>query len=289
MASGTSVALGTKIQASGTYRILTLSFPSWICPLFCLCVSQRVLKERQDDDGGGCLPQRESEPVAQPQTVTFPLISGSVTDGSRDRDIASMRIFTEGAESISLHEAPWHFLSWRGLPKTEPRQISSLVKLSPLEPSFFDTQHWLASGRPFFYNLCNWSQSKRIATWLNRFLYCGRVRIFLYKYDTKCKKTWNKIWKQSLKKDLIHYYPQKAELRGMSAWKCWSLQPWALCAVVCVSKHSVLLAREGECELGEFSCYFQFDLISIYVGHGIVRPYRSRRINHNLLNAQSAM
>lgn len=101
--------------------------------------------------GVGGLPLRESEPVvAQPQTVTFPLTSGSVTDGSRERGIASVCIFTQGAEGISLHEARWHFLSSRGLPKMEPRQISGLVKLSPLEPPFFDTQHLLASGRLFF-------------------------------------------------------------------------------------------------------------------------------------------
>lgn len=71
LSSGTSVALGTEIQASGSKpfapgRTLTLSFPSLNFPHFCLCVTQTALKDMCDDDGGAETPQRESEPVVPP-------------------------------------------------------------------------------------------------------------------------------------------------------------------------------------------------------------------------------
>lgn len=96
----------------------------------------------------------------------------------------------------------------------------------------------------------------------------------------KYKKIRNKFSKKSFKKDLIHYYPRKAELRGTSTWKCRGPQPWALCVVDCNPKHGVLPASEWERELWEFPCYFQLNLISICGS-----LYKSRRVNHDLVSS----
>lgn len=170
----------------------------------------------------------------------------------------------------------WHFLSWM-----EPWHTSVLVRLCLLwnDPCPTLSPCWPWVDHSFIGSLTR-AKAIRSVTWLNRFLYCGRARIFLYKYDMKYKKIWNKLSKKSFKKDLIHYYPQKAELPGTSTWKYCSLQPWALCAVDCITKHIVLPTREWKQELRELPCYSQLNLISI-----CGRLYKSRRVNHDLVSS----
>jgi hypothetical protein len=102
----------------------------------------------------------------------------------------------------------WHSLSWM-----EPWHASVLARLHRLwnDPSLTLSVCWPWVDHSFIDSLTRAKAIKSV-TWLNRvFLCCVRARIFLYKYDMKYKKIWNKLSKKSFKKDLIHYYPQKAE------------------------------------------------------------------------------